>query len=140
MKINEIMTTDVEVVRPEASIMDAAQRMARLGIGALPVCDGERLIGMVTDRDLAVRAVAEGCNPQNTTVRDCMSPKIVYCFEDQDLDEARNTMEKMQIRRLPVISRSKKLVGILAIGDLAIKTDDVAQLGQTMQEISQPAA
>lgn len=140
MKINEIMTTDVEVVPPDSSIRDAAKKMAKLDVGALPVCDGERLVGMVTDRDIAVRAVAEGRDPDTTTVRDCMSPKIVYCFEDQSLDEARQVMEEKQIRRLPVISRDKQLVGILAIGDLAIKTDEVRQLGETLQEISQPAA
>ena len=140
MKINEIMTTDVEVIPPDSSIRAAAQRMAKLGVGALPVCDGERLIGMVTDRDITVRAVAEGLDPDQTPVRDCMSPKIVYCFEDQSLEEARNVMEEKQIRRLPVISRDKQLVGILAIGDLAIKTDEVQQVGHTLQEISQPAA
>jgi len=140
MKINEIMTTDVEVVPPDSSIRDAAQKMAKLDVGALPVCDGERLIGMLTDRDIAVRAVAEGRDPDSTTVRDCMSPKIIYCFEDQSLEEARQVMEEKQIRRLPVISRDKQLVGILAIGDLAIKTDEIRQVGQTLQEISQPAA
>jgi CBS domain-containing protein len=140
MKINEIMTTDVEVVPPDSSIRDAAQRMARLDVGALPVCDGERLIGMLTDRDIAVRAVANGCDPDSTTVRDCMSPKIIYCFEDQTLEDARQVMEEKQIRRLPVISRDKQLVGILAIGDLAIKTDEEQEVGHTLQEISQPAA
>ena len=80
MKINEIMTTEVEVVAPDATIKDAAQRMARLNVGSLPVWDGERLVGMVTDRDLTVRAVAEGLDPAETSVRDCMSPKVVSCF------------------------------------------------------------
>lgn len=140
MKISEIMTTDVEVVSPEATIKDAAQRMVRLDVGALPVWDGERLVGMVTDRDLVVRAVAEGRDPETTTVGDCMSPKIVYCFEDQSLDEARHTMEEKKIRRLPVLNRDKHLVGILAIGDLAVKTDEDQEVGHTLQEISRPAA
>ena len=140
MKINEIMTTDVEVVAPDATIKEAAQRMAKLGVGALPVWDGERLIGMVTDRDLVVRAVAEGLDPVETSVRDCMSPKIVSCFEDQSVEEVCHTMEEQQIRRLPVMSRDKHLVGIVAIGDLAIKADEEEQVGHTLQEISQPAA
>ena len=139
MKVHEIMTEDVSVIRPDSTLKQAAQEMRELGVGALPVCDGERLIGMLTDRDITIRAVAEGLNPNDTSVSACMSPDLVYCFEDDDIDEAEGLMQKKQIRRLPVISRDKKLVGILAIGDLAIKTDDVHDVGATVREISELA-
>lgn len=139
MRANEIMTTDVKVIRPNSTLQEAAKEMRNLDVGALPVCDGERLIGMLTDRDIAVRAVADGKDPGSTTARECMSPDIIYCYDDAELEDARNIMEKNQIRRLPVISREKQLVGILAVGDLAIKTDETAEIGKTVREISEAA-
>jgi len=137
MKVKQIMTTDVKVIAPDALIARAAQDMRALGIGSLPVCDGERLVGMITDRDITVRAVAEGRDPERTQVQECMSPGVAYCFEDEELEQAQDTMKENQVRRLPVVSREKKLVGILAIGDLAIKTDEVKEVGSTVQEISE---
>lgn len=113
--------------------------MRSLNIGALPVCDGRRLIGMVTDRDITVRATAEARDPDNTLVRDCMSPEVVYCFEDQSAQEAERLMEEKQIRRLPVLTSEKQLAGIIALGDLATKTGDIQQIGRTVREISEPA-
>jgi CBS domain-containing protein len=139
MKLKEIMTTDVEVIRPESSVTEAAKKMRSLNIGALPVCDGRRLLGMVTDRDITVRAVAESRDPDNTLVRDCMSPEVVYCFEDQSAQEAERLMEEKQIRRLPVLTSEKQLAGIIALGDLATKTGDIQQIGRTVREISAPA-
>src|SRR5207248_9757312 len=101
------------------------------------VCDGGRLLGMITDRDITVRATAEGRDPGSTVVRDCMSPEMVYCFEDQDPKEAERIMQDKQIRRLPVLTREKQLAGIVALGDLATKTDDVQQVGRTMRQVSQ---
>lgn len=141
MKANEIMTADVKVIRPGTSIKSAAEEMRNLDVGALPVCDGEKLVGMLTDRDIAIRAVAEGRDPGKTTARDCMSPEMVYCFEDDEIERAQQLMKENQVRRLPVISRDKKLVGILAIGDLAIKTErQERNVGETLQEISEPPA
>lgn len=140
MQLKEIMTADVEVIRPESSIADAAKKMRSLDVGSLPVCDGERLVGMITDRDITIRATADGRDPKNTLVRDCMSPEIVYCFEDQSAEEAERLMQEKQIRRLPVLTREKQLAGIIALGDLATKTDDVQQVGRTVREISEPAA
>jgi CBS domain-containing protein len=141
MKSNEIMTADVKVIRPGTSIKSAAEEMRNLGVGALPVCDGEKLVGMLTDRDITIRAVAEGRDPGKTTAGDCMSPEMVYCFEDDDLERAQQLMKENQVRRLPVISREKKLVGILAIGDLATKTErQERKVGETLQEISEPPA
>lgn len=140
MQLKEIMTADVEVIRPDSSIADAAKKMRSLDVGSLPVCDGERLVGMITDRDITIRATADGRDPNNTLVRDCMSPEIVYCFEDQSAEEAERLMQEKQIRRLPVLTREKQLAGIIALGDLATKTDDVQQVGRTVREISEPAA
>ena len=140
MQLKEIMTADVEVIRPDSSIADAAKKLRSLDVGSLPVCDGERLVGMITDRDITIRATADGRDPNNTLVRDCMSPEIVYCFEDQSAEEAERLMQEKQIRRLPVLTREKQLAGIIALGDLATKTDDVQQVGRTVREISEPAA
>jgi CBS domain-containing protein len=139
MQLKEIMTTDVEVIRPESSVTEAAKTMRSLNVGALPVCDGRRLLGMVTDRDITVRATAEARDPNNTLVRDCMSPEIVYCFEDQTPEEAERLMQQNQIRRLPVLTREKQLAGIIALGDLATKTGGVQQIGRTIREVSEPA-
>ena len=139
MQLKEIMTTDVEVVKPESSITEAAKKMRSLDVGALPVCDGRRLLGMVTDRDITIRATAEARDPDNTLVRDCMSPEIIYCFEDQNAEEAERLMQEKQIRRLPVLTREKRLAGIVALGDLATKTGDVQQIGRTIREVSEPA-
>src|SRR4051812_21739837 len=112
MNVNEIMTADVVVVRPESTVQEAAQKMRTLGIGCLPVCDGDRLVGMLTDRDIALRLVAEGLSPGRTAVSRCMTPDVRWCYEDQSLEEAQKLMKKKQVRRLPVISREKRLVGI----------------------------
>jgi CBS domain-containing protein len=139
MQLKEIMTTDVEVVRPESSVTEAAKKMRSLDVGALPVCDGPRLLGMVTDRDITIRATAEARDPDKTLVRDCMSPEVIYCFEDQSPQEAERIMEEKQIRRLPVLTREKQLAGVVALGDLATKSGDVQQVGRTIREISEPA-
>jgi len=135
MKLKEIMSTEVEIVRSDASIQEAAEKMASLDVGALPVCEGSRLIGMITDRDITVRATAAGRDPKTTLVSDCLSAELVCGFEDQDLDEAQALMEQKQIRRLPVLSRDKALVGIVALGDLAAKVG-AAMVGQATQAIS----
>src|SRR5438105_2532160 len=139
MLLREIMTTDVEVIRPESSVTEAARKMKSLDVGALPVCDGRRLLGMITDRDITVRATAEARDPAQTLVRDCMSSEIIYCFDDQDPKEAEHIMQEKQIRRLPVLTREKQLAGIVALGDLATKTGDVQQVGRTIREVSQPS-
>lgn len=133
------MTTDVQVIRPDSPISEAANHMRSLNIGALPVCDGQRLVGMITDRDIAIRAVAESRDLNNTRVRDCMSPEVSYCFDDDNVQDAEHLMEEKQIRRLPVLTREKKLSGIVAMADLATATGDLQQVGRTIREISEPA-
>jgi len=119
MRISEIMTPDPELIDPTSSIRDAAQRMKNEDIGALPVGENDRLIGMVTDRDIAVRGVADGRDPTSTTVRDVMSEKIYYCFEDDDVEDAAKCMADNQVRRLPILNRDKRLTGIVSLADIA---------------------
>ena len=138
MNVSEVMTREVETVRPDASLMDAAARMEELDVGMLPVCDGERLVGMLTDRDITTRATAAGTNPRTARVQEAMTAEVVYCFEDQDISEATQLMQDKQIRRLAVLDRTKRLVGIVALGDLATKHDDQAQTAGTLETISQP--
>jgi len=140
MRVNEVMTHGVECVRPEDSIAAAAQKMKDLDVGALPVCgDNDRLAGMVTDRDITVRATAGCCDPGGTFVRDVMTPNVIYCFEDQDVTEAARLMKENQVRRLVVLNRDKRLVGIVSLGDLAVDTGDEELAGATVSAVSEPA-
>jgi CBS domain-containing protein len=138
MQLKDVMTPEVEVIAPEASIYEAAEKMSHLDIGPLPVCDGERLVGMLTDRDITVRAVAAGRDPRMTPVRDIMTPDVVYGFEDQDVEDAARLMEQYQIRRLPVLTRSKQLVGMVALGDLAVHAGTRAVAAEVLEQISEP--
>lgn len=135
MKISEMMTRDVQMTNPEQSIREAARCMADLGCGALPVADGDRLVGMITDRDIAVRAVAKGLSA-DTPVRDVMSSEIMYCYEDQSVEEIARNMHDIQVRRLPVLNRDKRLVGIVSLGDLALDAEEPA--ANALQGISRP--
>jgi CBS domain-containing protein len=129
MKISEVMTSDVETVQPAATIQEAAGFMLRADAGSIPVCDGERLQGMITDRDIAVRAVAEGRGP-DTPVTEIMTGDVLYAFEDDDVEDVAAQMSQAQVRRLPVVSRDeKRLVGIVSLGDLSNAGEhDVAAL------------
>ena len=134
MKVSKCMTRDVELVSPTQTIRDAAQMMADLDAGALPVQQDDRLVGMITDRDIAVRAVAQGKSPE-TPVRDVMSPEVLYCFDDQEIEEVSRNMGEVKVRRLPVVNRDKRLVGIISIGDLALKEEQTLT-GSTIARIS----
>ena len=138
MQLKDVMTPEVEVIAPEASIYEAAEKMSHLDIGPLPVCDGERLVGMLTDRDITVRAVAAGRDPRMTHVRDIMTPDVVYGFEDQDVQDAVRLMEQYQIRRLPVLTRSKRLVGMVALGDLAVHAGTQPVAAEVLEQVSEP--
>ena len=137
MKVREAMSASVCLANPTWSIREAARAMADQDIGSLPVQAGDRLVGMVTDRDIAVRAVAEGLGP-DTPVRDVMSSdQVMYCFEDDDLDDVAKNMSNIQVRRLPVVNRDKRLVGIIAVSDLA-QCEDAKTTGRAMAGISTP--
>ena len=138
MQVSQILTRDVETIRPDTSVKEAAQRMRSMDVGALPVCDGRHLLGMVTDRDITIRISAEGRDVNNTPVREAMTPNIDFVFEDADVQEAARIMKDRQIRRLPVLSRGKELVGIVSLGDLS-QTGDDRTSGDTLQQISQPS-
>jgi CBS domain-containing protein len=140
MQLREIMTADVEVIAPTATVLEASKKMRDCDTGSLPVCDGRRLLGMITDRDITIRATAEGRDPNTTPVQECMSPEVVYCFEEQSEADAERVMSEKQIRRLPILTREKQLAGIISLGDLATRTDQLQQTGRTLREISEPAA
>ncbi len=135
MKVSEAMTKDVMLANPAQSICDAAKMMADCDAGVLPVGENDRLVGVITDRDIAIRAVAEHKSP-DTPVREVMSKEVLYCFEDDDVQKIAKNMAEQQIRRLPVVNRDKRLVGIVSIGDLARK--DSGSAGQAVVGISKP--
>jgi len=139
MKVRDVMTRNVECVRPDATLKEAADRMKALDVGPLPVCDHDRLAGMITDRDIALRSTAQGHDPTTERVRDVMTPGIIYCFEDQDAEEAARLMRDKQVRRLVVLNRDKRLVGIVSLGDLAVEGDDRALAGETLEAVSTPS-
>jgi CBS domain-containing protein len=135
MKISEVMSRQVEITSPEDSIQRAAQMMARLDAGALPVGKDDRLVGMITDRDIAVRGVGEGRNPADTLVNEIMTREVKYCFEDDDVDSVARSMAQLQVRRLPVLNRDKRLTGIVSLGDIA-RDHDPGQAGSALHHIS----
>jgi CBS domain-containing protein len=138
MQVLEIMTPNVEVIRPEATLKEAAEKMSRLDIGPLPVCDGDQLVGMLTDRDITVRAVAAGRDPNTTQVAEVMTPEVVYCFADQEVEEAAKMMERFQIRRVPVLGHDQRLVGIVALADIALQGGDRDVAEDTLEGVSVP--
>jgi len=136
--VRDVMTRGVETVAPDTTIVDVAKRMRDLDVGSLPVTDGSRLLGIVTDRDLSVRATAAARDPNATKVREVMSPELAWIFDDEPADAAARVMRERQIRRLPVLDRSDRLVGVVALADLATDLGDDRLKGATLEEISQP--
>lgn len=137
MKVSDCMTRDVRVAAPSQSLRDAARLMAELDVGILPVGENDRLVGMVTDRDIAVRGVARGCGP-DAQVREVMTDSVKYCFEDQSLEEVSRNMGDVQVRRMPVVDRQKRLVGILSLSDIANGDGAIDEAGEALRDISQP--
>ena len=135
MEVSKLMTRDVRLASPEDSIEQAAKMMGEIDAGVLPVGENDRLVGMITDRDIAIRAVAKGMGPE-TKVRDVMSKEVKYCFEDEDLDDVTDNMGDLQVRRLPVLNREKRLVGIISLGDVAV--GHASDASQALQGISEP--
>jgi CBS domain-containing protein len=138
MDISQVMTRKVEVVRPDATLQEAAQMMKRIDVGSLPVCDGRKLQGMLTDRDVTVRAVAEGRDPRQTKVRDVMTADVVYGRTGQDIKEIAEAMAAHQIRRMPIVNEDNELVGIVALGDLAVDADEKLG-GDVLADVSNPS-
>jgi CBS domain-containing protein len=137
VRVKDLMTPQAEVISPDATAEDAASVMKTLDIGVLPVCDEEGLVGILTDRDLVVRVLAAKRDPKAMLAGEAMTPSVVYCFEDDDVERAALVMAGQQIRRLPVLDRNRKLVGIISIGDIAAQGQ--SQLGgEVLEEVSQP--
>ncbi len=138
MEVREIMTPKVDLLTPDDTLERAAQLMRDDDIGSIPIQNGDRLVGMLTDRDIAVRAVAEGKNIHETHVSEAMSSPILYCYEDDDVEKVAENMGENQIRRLPVLNRNKRLVGIVSMGDLVCEEGSAKCCGRALREISQP--
>lgn len=136
MKISEVMTRDVRMVDPQQTICEAAGIMAECDAGAVPVSEDDRLVGVITDRDIAIRAVAENLSP-DTPVGEIMTEEVLYCFEDEDVEQVAKNMGENQVRRLPVLNRENLLVGIVSIGDLALSTKPDTT-GSAVADISRP--
>ena len=136
MRVSECMTRDVQVVKPDEPISKAAKFMLDADAGAMPVSEGDKLVGMITDRDIAVRAVAQGRGPE-TAVRDVMTEEILYVFEDQSIDEVARNMSSCQVRRFPVVSRAKRLVGIVSLGDLS-RSEDADAATRALEGVTEP--
>jgi CBS domain-containing protein len=135
MLISEVMTHDVEFIGPDETLQNAALKMKELGVGTLPVCENAGVVGMLTDRDITVRAVADGQSPQTTHVRDVMSHELICCYEDQEVDVAAYLMRSQQIRRIVVVDRDKRLVGIVSLSDLALESASPEQAGEILQDV-----
>lgn len=139
MQVQDLMTHDVEVVRPDTSLREAAEKMRTLNVGVMPVCDGRKLLGMLTDRDITVRATALGRDPNSTTAGDTMTPDVAFCYEDQDVREAAELMQQLQVRRIPIVNREKELVGIISLGDIAVDHGSDKLTGSVIEDVSQPS-
>lgn len=137
MKIKDVMTRAVEVVRPDATVQEAAAKMKSRDVGPIPVVDGDRVVGIVTDRDIVVRAVAEGRDAKTTPVKDVMTKDVASCAEEDDVKDAARTMKQRQIRRLVVLTADKRLAGILSLGDLAVDAHDDKMSGDVLEKVSQ---
>lgn len=139
MQLKEMMTAEPEIVSPADSLEEAARKMKELDVGMMPVCDGKRVVGILTDRDVTVRATAEGRDAHTTSVEEAMTRDPVYAFDDQDEKEAAEMMERNQIRRLVVVDRDKNLAGVVSLGDVAVKGGDEKLAGEATQQVSQPS-
>lgn len=139
MKLSDIMTRNVNVVHPDATIREAAEKMKAHDIGVLPVCDGEKIKGMITDRDIVIRAVGMGKDTRKAPVREAMTRDVAYCFEDEEVADAARVMKEKQIRRLLVLDRDKKLVGLISLGDLSRQGDDERLSGEVVRSVSEPS-
>lgn len=137
MKVRDCMTKKADVASPDMTICEVARKMKEGDYGFLPVGENDRLVGIITDRDITVRAVADNKDPKTTTVRDVMSKEVLYCFDDQDVSEVAKNMGERQVRRMPVVNRDKRLVGVVSLGDLALKKEGMKEAASALSNISQ---
>lgn len=139
MKLSEVMTRKVEFVAPFHTVRDAAEKMRSFDVGPMPVCDAGRVVGMLTDRDIAVRVVAAGRSPETTQVKDVMSCDVSFCHQDDEVAAAAKLMADKQLRRLVILGPDKQLAGIVSVGDLAMSADGPKLMGPLMENVSRPA-
>ena len=135
MKVSECMSDGVEICSPDDTIRDIARTMREIDVGAMPVGEDDRLVGMITDRDIAIRAIAEGMGPE-TRVRQVMSQHVRWCYEDEEIDDVADQMAEFKVRRLPVLNREKRLIGVISLGDVSLA--DGMSSGRALHEISEP--
>ena len=138
MRLRDFINYRVEVVNPEDTLQQVAEKMRYLDVGSMPVCEGQHLIGVVTDRDITVRAIAQGQEPTKTRARDVMTSDVVYCFENQSVAEVAKLMQDHQIRRIFVLNENEELIGVTSLGELATATGDQLLAGETLERISEP--
>jgi CBS domain-containing protein len=136
MNINEVMTRNVRIASPNDTLQAAAQMMDENDFGMLPVSENDQLIGMLSDRDITIRAVAKGLSPEHSKVRDVMTSEVKYVYDDESIEDAARNMSDLQVRRLPVLNREKRLVGIVSLGDISLSKEKTA--GEVLSSISQP--
>ncbi len=137
MRVKEVMSNNPFYLQPSHTLEQAAQKMNEYNCGYMPIGKDERLVGVITDRDIAIRAVAEGCDPSSTPVEQYMSPNIWYCYEDDNIEKAAQSMEDLQVRRLIVLDAEKQFRGILSIGDIANKCHDSHLCGELLEKVSE---
>jgi CBS domain-containing protein len=139
MKVSEIMSRNVECIFPDTSIKEAAEKMRSLDVGFLPVCQEDKVIGVLTDRDIAIRHVADGQNPYRVKARDIMTPNVLYSYEDQDVEEVARYMQEYEIRRVIIVDRTDHLAGVVSLGDLAQAAGEESLAGETLKDIAEAA-
>jgi|SRR5215510_2856697 len=137
MKVREIMTTNVEWVRPETAVVDLAQKMKTLNVGFLAVCDKDRLVGIVTDRDIVIRGIASGRDINTTNAADIMTHNVFWCYEDDDVKDVAQKMSDKEVRRMLILNRDKRLVGVVSLGDISKVEEE--ESGKTLRDISKAA-
>ena len=137
MLVRDVMTSTLEVISPNQTLAEAAKKMRDSDIGSLPVVEDAKLIGMVTDRDIVIRCIADGADPKSTPVREAASDDVVHCVVDQTVEDASKIMAAAKVRRLPVIDRDRRLVGIVALGDIS-RDGSPAEAGEALYDISEP--
>jgi CBS domain-containing protein len=139
MKVSEIMSHNVECIESGASIKEAAEKMRSLDVGFLPVCEGDKITGTLTDRDITIRHVADGQNPYRVKVRDIMTPDALYCLEDEDVEVVARYMQEHEVRRVLIYDRDHELVGVVSLGDLSKVAGEECLVGETLKDIAEAA-
>ena len=139
MNVGEIMTRDIQTIAPEDTIQKAAKLMDDLNVGILPVCDGTRVVGVITDRDITVRATSMGLSPTEHQVADFMTDEVYYCLTEDSVESVAENMAHIQVRRMPVLDRENRLVGMISLGDIATHASQYRTTAEALRKISEPS-